>query len=292
MKKEIKHNIDLFVKDILGKTVKKNFKDVIYYTFNSINEFYNYLQNTPVNNFYKNKSVLQSGSTGLYAESFTKTKSYEEAVDLMKYGWTDGAKKITNKLKNLTKINCDELTRKQIYDVVGFNPSVPRYLQGIPTNMINQKLVRSKQKIVTITKSIGFTGNIKAEQIIDESVKCLQIIKKIEQQGIRCNLNVCNVCAGNKDKIFVLKIRAKNSTEKINISKLAFLMAHPSMKRRLVFKFTELFEECDSNWDYYGSSLMKANELKQFAEKNEIMLPSLVDFDVEEVKTLNDLIGK
>ena len=277
MKKEIKHNYN-------------GCSNFYKYEFNSIHEFYDFITKTPTNKAFKGYSLCSKRHE--YGYKWYGTEDWTECIDLLHNGWEDGSKKITQRLKDLSKMDCDNFTRKTIYDIVGFQPSVPRYLQGVPTNMINQKLVPQKQKVVTISKSIAFTSGYSEEQIVDFSAKCLRIVKKIEQQGVRCNLNILNVDRCGSDGLMV-KVRVKNANERLNIGKLAFLMAHPSVKRRLIFRFVETFEECSRKWtSVYGYSVMSQNELKRFAEKNEIILPSVVDFDEDSIKDLNSLVGK
>mgnify|MGYP003308451540 CR=1 FL=1 len=55
--------------------------------YNSISEFYDYLCKTPFNEAFRwNDHHSASGNM-----DFTKTANFEEAVNLMKNGWTDMA---------------------------------------------------------------------------------------------------------------------------------------------------------------------------------------------------------
>ena len=46
--------------------------------------------------------------------------------------------------------------------------------------MLSKKMVPIKQKIVTLNKSIDYNGGVSANQIVDESIKAMQIVKKLE----------------------------------------------------------------------------------------------------------------
>lgn len=253
--------------------------------FNSIEEFYKYIKETPINNTFSGKD-LASESNG---SEFSGTESFDEAVSLLKNGDKDIAKKLTQKIK--VKSIGIEHTKKAIttYDVCGYQASVPRYLQGVPTNMINKKMVMQKQKVIVINKDVGYAARIKKEQIIEESVKAFEIIKKIEAQGIRVVLNVIWGVSELKEaegKSIVCKIRVKSANERLNISKMAFIMCHPSMLRRILLRFEETYPEFTNSFMFgYGYPMKERN--KEFC-KNEYFLPALMgNVNIENVNDMN-----
>ena len=206
--------------------------------FYSLSEFYTYIKHTETNSVFSKSSELHSQTGSL---NFTGTESFEEAVELMKNGWSVKAKELEQRLKTSNIRLKNETKKRTVYDVVGFQPSVPRYLQGIPTSMINKKNVVQKKKVITLNKNISYHARITTQEILDNSVKALQIIQKIEAQGIRCNLNlICCIRDRSTTEINILKIRLKSANERLNVSKLAFPLVHPSMLRRLVFRFIEV----------------------------------------------------
>lgn len=271
--------------------VKENFKSYrkfVRYTFSSITEFVEYINNTPTNEAFSTsgKKAIKSDVISPDRTRFTGTQSFKKASDLLKYGWEEGGKRITQGLKDFSKIDCEEKVIKKVYDVVGFQASVPRYLQGIPTAMVNQKMVVQKQKVVTIVKNVGYNCNIKTETIINESIKALRLINKVEQQGIRCNLFI-ELCACEFGTCLSCRIKVKSSSERFSVVKYAFPLAHPSMLRRILFKWMEVIPECERHFvSTYGRSVY---DIKRIANENEIILNSFIDFDVDELKSLSDL---
>ena len=82
-------------------------------------------------------------------ESFTGTESYDAAEDLLLHGWDEVSKEFTQSIK---KVNTSvSFKNRNCYGVAGYQCSVPRYLQGIPTNMISNKRVPVKNKVISIT---------------------------------------------------------------------------------------------------------------------------------------------
>ena len=251
--------------------------------FDSLNEFESYITNTPLNETFRWQKL--SSTNGSY--SFTQTQSYEEATKLLKDGWSSMAQEITKKLNVIKNQVVNEHVQKILYDVVGFQASVPRYLQGIPTSMVNKKLVPVKQKVITLDKDISYNASIKTEQIIEASVQTLQLIKKIEAQGIRVNLNlVWGVAAGDTKE--VAKIRLKSANERLNISKLSFPLVHPSMLRRLCFRYLEVAPTVTKSYTWGYGAPLDGSQLKTYC-KDEYVLPRLFDGNLASLGDLSSI---
>lgn len=251
--------------------------------YDSLQEFYDYLISTPFNQAFcwtKHSSVDND-------EYFTKTKNFNEAVELFKNGWSDMATKLVQKLKVIESKTEPTMKPRNTLSVCGYQAIVPLYLNGVPNNMVNKKMVPIKQKVITLNKSIDYNGGVGADQIIEESIKAMQIVKKLEAQGYRCNLNIV-LGSEAGDKQFVMKIRIKSANEKLNVSKLAFPLVHPSMLRRLFFRFIEVYPKVTDRFvNGYGRPA-STSELRSIF-KNEYLLPNFIKKDVSQITTINDL---
>lgn len=251
--------------------------------YDSLKEFYDYLVNTPFNQTFcweKHSSV-----DGTY--EFTKTKDFNEAVELFKRGWSDMATKLVQKLKVAETKMEPTMKPRTTLSVAGYQAIVPLYLQGVPNNMVNKKMVHVKQKVITLNKSINYSGGVGADQIIEESIKAMRIVKKLESQGYRCNLNiVLGTSAGGKQ--FVIKVKIKSASEKMNISKLAFPLVHPSMLRRLFFRFIEVYPNVTKSFKLGYGAPASTEEIKRIF-KDEYVLPTFIKKDVDKINTIDDL---
>lgn len=218
-------------------------------SFNSIADVVNYIDTTKRTSFYKRRHDSDNNDYG-----FTGTHTMEEARELLFHGWEDGAKQLKNKLDAKINVNNNGYRNKTFYDIAGFQCSVPRYLQGIPTNMVNNKRVVQKQKVVNITKDFGYSASVSKEEMMRESVKFLQAVDKLEKQGVRCNVFVSVVTRGRKSKGYIdIRVKVKDSSQRMNLKQLAFPLAHPSMFRRIVFALIERLEDCKDFGMGYGS---------------------------------------
>lgn len=236
--------------------------------FDSLVEFYDYICNTPLNKTFRWSELSSSRTT---RNEWSGTRSFNEASDLLHNGWTIGAEKLTKQLK-VAKLDVQQQTAyRNVLSVCGYQAIVPLYLQGVPNNMVNKKVVPVKQKVITLNKIVSVSSSVSAQTMEQESIKCFQIIKKIEESGIRVNLNLM-ISTGH----VCVKIRLKSAGERLNVSKLAFPLVHPSMFRRLYFRFVETYPTIPESYSHGYGRVPDEREFKMCCGKNEIMLPTLL----------------
>lgn len=248
------------------------------HTYKSISELVNFIHTHEI----KEEVYKQIGKpSSLKIGGFSGTNTYEEAEELLLHGWEEGAKKIKDKLAEV-KVNNYKNKTKNVYSPVGYQCSVPRYLQGMPDSMINKTNIMQKNKVITINKSFAYSYKVKQEQIINESVKVLCLINKLESEGYRVKLNV--ILITNRDNCYIVtKTCIKQSSQRLNIKQIAFPLVHPAMLRRVMFAVLERYEECAEQNGYYYGYGMAINE-KEYCEKGEYFIPSQV-----EEKEINDI---
>jgi hypothetical protein len=255
--------------------------------FDSLQEFYKYICDTPFNEAFR--WVDHSSVSG--DKNWTKTESFDEAVQLFKNGWSDMATKLVQKLKVIEAKTEPHMKPRSKLDVCGYQPIVPLYLSGVPTSMMNKKMVPIKQKVITLNKSLDYSGGTSSDKIVEESIKAMQIVKKLEAQGFRCNLNIAlgtTAGWGKDEKQFIIKVKIKSANEKLNVSKLAFPLVHPSMLRRLFFRFIEVYPHVTKNFvSGYGHPATSSELRKVFI--GEYLLPNFIKKDVNTINTINDL---
>lgn len=228
--------------------------------YNSISEFIQKINSRSQNP----KMTSKQSKTGRF--SFTGTNDYNEAENLLLHGWVEESEKLNEMLKLKT---LKEKSVKNTYDVAGFQCSVPRYLQCIPTNMINQKVVTKKQKVITITKNISYSACVKKETIEQESIKVLQLVNNLEKQGYRVIINVTMIVKSKKENIILCnKVRIKNASERLNLSKISFPIVHSSYLRRIMFRWIETFEYTTKSFDTNYGVPVKCEDLNNIIKNN------------------------
>lgn len=254
--------------------------------FDSLNDFYKYITETPLNDTFRWTTL---SSNEIDSRGWHGTKTFDEAVELFKNGWTEMSERLKNRLQAESKFE-NATTYRNVQSVQGYHPIVPLYLMGVPNNMVSKKLVPMKQKVVTLDKSLNYSARVKPDEIIEESVKAFRLVQKLESQNYRVNLNLVIGVSGrwaSNEKYFI-KIRLKSANEKLNISKLSFPLVHPSMLRRLYFRFIEVHPPVSDAFKYGYGSPMSPSDMRAIWS-DDILLPQFIRKDIDKINTLEDL---
>ena len=246
--------------------------------YNSLSEFLTDITSRPNNSFFKDRHSSETLEPSNTTDKWYNTKSFKEATELMTHGWDAAAGKLATKVKLTNATSTAVRSSKPAYGVVGSQASVPRYLQGIPTNRVSRQMTYAKQKVVTITKGISYNWRWSPDAILAECIKALQIIQSMENGGQRVRLNVI-WCVSDAYRAHhtICKVCVKQPDERLNLSKMAFAMAHPSMLRRMFFKWleTDTFTEHDMGY-VYGYPANQDIKDKVMGE-NEYYIPEKID---------------
>lgn len=254
--------------------------------FRSIHEFEEFITKQQFNAAFSkhNKASIYN------SKSFTETESFEEAIKLLHSGWQEKAKELTQKLKAVERDMAPVLKQQQVVGVAGYQPIVPLFLTGQPACMVGSKMQPVKQKVVTVVKSISYPGMIRSDQWTEQGLKALAIVKKLEQNGYRVNVDIINGATDYGNVGFSCRVRVKNASERLNVSKLAFTLCNPSIERRLMFRFEEVYEHITSGFVGCYGKVLKAADIKQIIDsKREVMIPAWVNGDINKVKKLEDV---
>ena len=257
-------------------------------SFASLEEFCQYICSTPFNKPFC-WARHSSTDTGFEAYTWTKTESFGEAVLLTKRGWSDMAQQLVNKLNVIDKKTQPIQKRRSINSVAGYQPIVPLYLANVPTSMVSHKMVPVKQKVINITKLFNYNSSVSSNKIVDESIKVMQVVKKLEVQGYRVNVDVA-FGSGADGRQVGATIRIKSADERLNVSKLAFPLVHPSMLRRLMFRYIEVNKNVTKGYVYSYGSPVTWEGMKQLLPGS-IVIPAIWNVDIDKIDTLEQIKG-
>lgn len=265
------------------KTYRKNGYNVLYYRFDSISEFVDYLKNAPVQHYAFDRLASETGSYG-----FTQTSSFEEALDLIKFGYHEDFEKLVQlKLKLEKYIKMSKKRNKQFNDYIGFAPDVKAYLEGNPLSMLNKK--SEARKKVNVYMNTSFYGNTSKEAIFNRGAIVLSMVEILENMGFSVDLHLFEMSTVDTMmhfRDFVLK----SENERMNIQKLYFPLCHPSWIRRLNFRLIEVTPDITSSWSNgYGrpsdlSTMKKVIDL----DKNDIIIPTIEELNIRGDNLVDD----
>lgn len=265
------------------KTYRKNGYNVMYYRFDSISEFVDYLKNAPVQHYAFDRLASETGSYG-----FTQTRSLEEALDLIKFGYHEDFEKLVQlKLKLEKYIKMSKKRNKQFNDYIGFAPDVKAYLEGNPLSMLNKK--SEARKKVNVYMNTSFYGNTSKEAIFNRGAIVLSMIEILENMGFSVDLHLFEMSTVDTMMHFSDFV-LKSENERMNIQKLYFPLCHPSWIRRLNFRLIEVTPDITSSWSNgYGRPSDLATMKKVIdLDKNDIIIPTIEELNIRGDNLVDD----
>ncbi len=230
------------------KYYAKNDYNVMEYDFDSITEFIDYIDKTPVqiNKFGNNPSSEDDDY------DFCKTHTLEEAKQLCKFGYHENFDKLIElKIQLERYIKMSSARNRQYNYYVGYAPDVKAYLEGSPLSMLNKQ--NPRQKHIDIYYNSAISSIVSANQIFNRGAITLMLVEILESMGFTVGLNIFAM-AQTHDQIHYAKFNLKRPGERLNVLKLYFPLCHPSFIRRLVLRLMEATPDINSIWhDGYGT---------------------------------------
>ena len=192
--------------------------------------------------------------------------SWEQAKQMAISGWRDGMNKIEKYRAQIMPIIAEKILRpQQIYAIAGYNVDIGNFLANNPECFIAREYEEKNYpgRVYKIVCSISFSAAIKPETIIQRGAMICAMIDAIEFAGHRAEV-ICNAATSisgikeyrqgkNKERgWFETSVIVKKSSQPLEMTDLAFCLAHPSMLRKIIFSVCELNGWSDIA-DGYGS---------------------------------------
>lgn len=181
-------------------------------------------------------------------EKFTKTASLDDAVTLSRKGWDGGLDMIDRMRAHIDKLMSGKVpVPQQQAHLSRGRVNVSRVITGNPkqfTRKVDLGLRNDARvpKILRLVYNLTVSGSIGTETIMRRGAAMVVACHTLERRGIRCSIDVVlcisNTDAPDGDKLEI-RVRVKRENERVNLNNLAFMLAHPSALRRLVFAAME-----------------------------------------------------
>ena len=178
------------------------------------------------------------------AERFTGTRTFDDAVQIAISGWDEGRDAIGSGVEFAKAKQASFKRPDWEYGVAGQRACVPSYCAGVPNHMVwmDDTSNRNAMPIVKIYADVGATWFTSAEAMTRKGSAIVALIDQIEQSGQRVELIACkrNDTKGYEHKEQRIFITVKRADEVVDLDRIAFALAHPSMNRRITFRIMEL----------------------------------------------------
>ena len=195
----------------------------------------------PPNEGWDDPASLESDRA---AKKFTGTRTFDEAVQIAISGWDEGRDAIGSGVEFAKAKQASFKRPDWEYGVAGQRACVPSYCAGVPNHMVwmDDTSNRNAMPIVKIYADVGATWFTSAEAMTRKGSAIVALIDQIEQSGQRVELIACkrNDTSGYEHKEQRIFITVKRADEVVDLDRIAFALAHPSMNRRITFRIMEL----------------------------------------------------
>jgi len=231
------------------KTIKRHYE--------SWGEFLAYIdRDIPADNY------LQASKTG--GSGFCGTPNWEAALELSRVGWLKGqadASKIAAPLFNSVSsmIERTDIVR----DVEGAQIDIALFLDGEPEcwqRFETSYIDGIGYRVLRLTFNIAASAAISQATITAKGATIAALIQLLEYSGYRVQVDV--LWGGNSPGIYIQpSVTVKRPDQPLDLPRLMFAMAHPSMLRRLLFRWAELMHKTDQQ--KLGSSYGHPDEVPE-----------------------------
>jgi hypothetical protein len=219
-----------------------NKKVLVYEHFKGLNNLIDTMDQRPKNKAFKDydRPASQRDETG-EKKPWSGTETYKDAMELIRIGYKEPLEKMK---KEIVKIGETQkpIRPKLKTDYVGFVPHVPNTVMGLPMTMLNKEKSISKNKMIHLIYSFGASSNVKPHDLIKGGINFISLVNNLEKQGYRVKIDIATSFTSSKTLAF-MTVNVKEYQQKLNLLKLTFPLVHPSMFRRISFKWLETTPE-------------------------------------------------
>lgn len=225
--------------------------------YEDLSKFWNYAM--------QDSNARRKSSRDNYNLQWSGGLTWEQAKQMAISGWRDGMTEIEKYRAKIVPIIAEKVLRpKQFFSVVGYNVDVGSFMANEPECFMSREYEERNYpgKIYKIVVSVSSSAAIKPETIIQRGAMICALIDAIEFAGHRAEV-ICNwaVSASNYENDrqgknkgrgwLEVSVNVKKTSQPLEMSDLAFCLAHPAMLRKIMFSVAEL-ESWSDTVDRYG----------------------------------------
>ena len=221
---------------------KESAGDVSKY-YSSWSSFLEYLQDPSI---VPKSDKCSSDDKSAWRRECTESKSLDDAISISRKGY---AKIVPGIIECVTEI--DYLLHKNETEEYLFMSTcsplgiydMGAVCSGCPENAINVSERESDDKngnTVVVNFDATVSGSYSGEEVTSRGSAVVALIYALEMSGYAVQVNTVIQIKDSDDSVKMAVIRVKEYSDALDLPVLSFQLAHPSMLRRLGFKFLEI----------------------------------------------------
>jgi len=263
--------------------------------FDNLSDFWSY---TFKESIAKRKNSRFEGNLNWYGGV-----SWEEAKFLAKNGWKEGMEALEKyRATFFPVITAKVLRPTQIYSAVGYQVDVGSYLANQPEHFINHNFEERNYpgRIFKLVSSVSASAKIESQTIIKRGAMICALVDAIEYAGHRVEV-ICNDAASGAetedDRMglhkergwFEVSVCVKKPDQPLDMTDLAFCLAHPAMLRRIMFSAAELegWSDFTNNYGYPAKATEKGDLYLQELFSGTMSDDAAIEWVMEQLSILN-----
>ena len=202
-------------------------------------------------------NVVESQKRGQSQQNWTGTRTFKQALDLARTGWTEGRERFDANLSELTPYVEAAMRENSVtLAPAGYLPNVPAMCAGSPQYMYaetDEGEINARTRVIRLLLCISTSFNVGKETLERRGAAVAAAVDYFESIGVRVEVEICHVAEdsgadgyfpnGDRKTVKVMHehyIMIKRADEAIEPDRFAFMLGHASVLRRFIFKLDEM----------------------------------------------------
>lgn len=217
--------------------------------------------------------AMSSKREGRGEIEFSGTRTFEEAMALVRNGWPEGRKRLMQAIASAQA--SPTFTQSVTMDVAGAYPIAALAAAGDPCSMVDLAPVEDRVRpVVRLLIQRAASAAYETSEFENYGAAVMSYVDGLEQAGFRCEITICFASDLHEDGDQFMTVIVKRAEEPIEIDRMAFVMVHPAMFRRIGFAVYENTPGlCDAlSRQAYGYS---RNPRAEEAEPGQVIIPGV-----------------
>ncbi len=188
-------------------------------------------------------------SIGTGRNEFYGTENFEAAMRLARGGWAEGRKLLdeARALVSLPDLGGKSWEPLAVLSDEGDEVELGRYLEGEPECLIDWRFAEQPKtgRVARVVLNVSASCSVNAADLMRRGAAALALVDALESAGWRVELDLAFASGKDDSGVFVSTVRCKEASGVVEIDRFAFMLAHPSVLRRLFFRICEQLPESD-----------------------------------------------
>lgn len=192
------------------------------------------------------------------------------ALRMAKTGWSEGMRNVMFAAQEVVAAPRTSTIR---YDVAGEFPDVGRFVVGDPLHMRSHRKQRDHHQLVHLIVNVCCSASVSASTFANYGGAVAALVDQLENRGRRVELDVVGVNSHKGRGRSICGWKVKQASDPLDLSAVAYSIAHPAAFRRLMFA---MWERLPRSWEDAGYGTV-AELTRKDAEKLEAPDAVLLD---------------